>query len=157
MDVSTNTSATNALPPAQVYLLDSHGLVFQMFHGIPQMNAADGRPTNAVFGVTRSLLDLYERGAEYLLAVFDCKEPTFREKLYTEYKAHRPPPPDDLLIQEPMIYAVLEAMRVPILKQPGYEADEVKPAFEIAGKDDYQLAQAVNLLKGLQILQNSAK
>ena len=70
MDVSTNTSATNALPPAQVYLLDSHGLVFQMFHGIPQMNAADGRPTNAVFGVTRSLLDLYERGAEYLLAVF---------------------------------------------------------------------------------------
>jgi DNA polymerase-1 len=116
-----------------VYLLDTHGLVFQMFHGIPQMNAPDGRPTNSVFGVTRSLLDLYERGAEYLLAIFDCKEPTFREKLYPEYKAHRPPPPDDLLIQEPMIYAVLDAMRVPILKQPGYEADDVIATIAAAG------------------------
>jgi len=131
--VDASTTTANAPPPAQVYLLDTHGLVFQMFHGIPQMNAADGRPTNSVFGVTRSLLDLYERGAEYLLAVFDCKEPTFREKLYTEYKAHRPPPPDDLMIQEPMIHAVLDAMRVPILKQPGYEADDVIATVATAG------------------------
>jgi DNA polymerase-1 len=131
--VDPSTTPANAPPPAQVYLLDSHGLVFQMFHGIPQMNAPDGRPTNAVFGVTRSLLDLYERGAEYLLAVFDCKEPTFREKLFADYKAHRPPPPDDLLIQEPMIHAILDAMRVPILKQPGYEADDVIATVATAG------------------------
>ncbi len=131
MDVPTTPA--NAPTPAQVYLLDTHGLVFQMFHGIPQMNAPDGRPTNSVFGVTRSLLDLYERGAEYLMAVFDCHEPTFREKLYPEYKAHRPPPPDDLILQEPMIHAVLDAMRVPILKQPGYEADDVIATVATAG------------------------
>ena len=127
------TTPANAIAPAQVYLLDTHGLVFQMFHGIPQMNAPDGRPTNAVFGVTRSLLDLYERGAEYLIATFDCKEPTFREKMYAEYKAHRDPPPDDLLIQEPLIYSVLDAMRIPILKQPGYEADDVIATVATAG------------------------
>jgi DNA polymerase-1 len=108
-----------------VYLLDTHGLVFQMFHGIPAMTAPDGRPVNAVFGVTRAIMDLYDHGAEYLLATFDCKEPTFREQLYPEYKAHRDPPPEDLLIQEPIIDQVLEAMRIPVLKVPGYEADDV--------------------------------
>ncbi|MCU0706457.1 MAG: DNA polymerase I, partial [Fimbriiglobus sp.] len=65
------------------------------------------------------------QGAEYLLATFDCPEPTFRVQVMAEYKAHRPPPPDDLIIQEPMIDAVLQAMRIPVLKVPGYEADDV--------------------------------
>jgi DNA polymerase I len=108
-----------------VYLLDTHGMVFQMYHGMPAMNAPDGRPTNAVFGVTRAIMDLYDHGAEYLLATFDCKEPTFREDFYPEYKAHRDPPPEDLLAQEPLIHQVLDAMRVPVLKLPGYEADDL--------------------------------
>jgi DNA polymerase-1 len=113
------------LPRERVYLLDTHGMIFQMFHGIPAMNAPDGRPTNAVFGVTRALMDLYDHGAEYLIATFDCKEPTFREELYREYKAHRDPPPEDLLAQEPLINQVLEGLRIPIVKKPGFEADDV--------------------------------
>ena len=112
-------------PRTAVYLLDTHGMVFQMFHGIGPMSAPDGRPTNAVFGVTRAIMDLYDHGAEYLLATFDCAEPTFRTTVAAEYKAHRPPPPDDLLIQEPMIDAVIRAMGIPVLKAPGYEADDV--------------------------------
>jgi DNA polymerase-1 len=109
-----------------VYLLDAHGLIFQMFHGVQAgMSAADGRPTNAVFGVTRAIFDLYDHGAEYLIAAFDTPGPTFRDSLYKEYKAHRPPPPPDLLVQEPMIDQVFEAMRIPVLKKPGFEADDI--------------------------------
>ncbi len=111
--------------PDRVYLLDCHGLIFQMFHGIPQMNAPDGRPTNAVFGVVRSIMNLYDHGAQYLLAVFDHKDPTFRSDLDPNYKAHRPPPPEELLAQEPLIHQVLDAFRIPILVKPGFEADDV--------------------------------
>jgi DNA polymerase-1 len=112
-------------PRSAVYLLDTHGMVFQMFHGIGPMNAPDGRPTNAVFGVTRAIMGLYDQGAEYLLATFDTPEPTFRVGVSADYKAHRPPPPDDLIIQEPMIDQVLQAMRIPVLRAPGWEADDI--------------------------------
>lgn len=112
-------------PRSAVYVLDTHGMVFQMFHGIGPMNAPDGRPTNAVFGVTRAIMTLYDQGAEYLLATFDTPEPTFRVTVSADYKAHRPPPPDDLVIQEPMIDQVLNAMRIPVLRAPGWEADDI--------------------------------
>ncbi|MFO0936673.1 MAG: DNA polymerase I [Gemmataceae bacterium] len=112
--------------PERVYVLDSHGLIFQMFHGVPAgMTAADGRPTNAVFGVTRAIMDLYDHGAHYLLAAFDLPGPTFRNEIDPEYKAHRPPVPPDLIVQEPMIRSVFEAMGIPILSHEGFEADDV--------------------------------
>lgn len=108
-----------------LYLLDAHGLIFQMFYGVGPMSAPDGRPTNAVFGVTRALMNLYDRGADYLIATLDHEKPTFRVEIDAAYKAHRDPPPADLLLQEPMIQQVMEAMRVPFLIAPGYEADDV--------------------------------
>ena len=113
-------------PAGSLYLLDAHGLIFQMYFGVKGgMTAPDGRPTNAVFGVTRALMDLYDRGADYLIATLDHKEPTFRDKIDPNYKAHREPPPEDLLLQEPMIQQVMEAMRIPFLVVPGYEADDI--------------------------------
>jgi DNA polymerase-1 len=112
-------------PAGSLYLLDAHGMIFQMFFGVGQMSAPDGRPTNAVFGVTRALMNLYDRGAAYLIAALDHKEPTFRETLDANYKAHRDPPPPDLLAQEPMIQQVMEAMGIPFLIAPGYEADDL--------------------------------
>ncbi|MDY3555936.1 DNA polymerase I [Gemmata sp. JC717] len=108
-----------------MYLLDAHGLIFQMFYGVGPMSAPDGRPTNAVFGVTRALMNLYDRGADYLIATLDHEKPTFRVEIDAAYKAHRDPPPPDLLLQESMIQQVMEAMRVPFLIAPGYEADDV--------------------------------
>jgi DNA polymerase I len=116
-----------------LYVLDSHGLIYQMFHGIGPMSAPDGRPTNAVFGVTRALMNLYDQGAEYLLAAMDLPGPTFRSKLFDEYKAHRDPPPDDLLVQEPMILQVLEAMRIPVLTVEEFEADDIMATLAVEG------------------------
>jgi DNA polymerase-1 len=132
-DPLTPTPASGLPPTGTLYVLDAHGMIFQMFHGVGPMSAPDGRPTNAVFGVTRAIMDLYDHGADYLIAAFDRKGPTFRDKLYREYKAHRQPPPDDLLVQEPMIEQVLEAMRIPMLGVPGYEADDVMATLAVEG------------------------
>ena len=116
----------DSAPAGSLYLLDAHGLIFQMFFGVKGgMTAPDGRPTNAVFGVTRALMDLYDRGADYLIAALDHMEPTFREAIDSNYKAHRDPPPQELLSQEPLIQQVMEAMRIPFLIVPGYEADDI--------------------------------
>ncbi len=116
---------TELVPVGSLYLLDTHGLIYQMYFGVGPMTAPDGRPTNAVFGVTRSLLNLYDLGADYLIATLDHEGPTFRSSIDPNYKSHRDPPPDDLLQQEPLIRRVLEAMRIPILTVPGYEADDI--------------------------------
>jgi DNA polymerase-1 len=113
-------------PAGSLYLLDAHGLIFQMFFGVKGgMTAPDGRPTNAVFGVTRALMDLYDRGADYLIAALDHKDPTFRDAIDSNYKAHRDPPPEELLVQEPLIHQIMEAMGIPFLIVPGYEADDI--------------------------------
>jgi len=99
-----------------MYLIDAHSLIFQVFHAIPAMTSPKGLPTNALFGFTRDALFLRtEKKPDYLLCVFDVAGPTFRDRLYPEYKAHRAPMPDDLQPQIPLIYQLLEAMRVPIL------------------------------------------
>lgn len=122
--------------PERVYVLDAHGMIFQMFHGVPMgMTAADGRPTNAVFGVTRAIMDLYDRGANYLVAAFDRPEPTFRSTLDPNYKAHRPPVPPDLIVQVPMIEAIFEAMRIPVLSLEGFEADDIMATIARAGAE----------------------
>jgi DNA polymerase-1 len=124
---------TDTPPTGSLYLLDAHGLIYQMFHGIGPMSAPDGRPTNAVFGVTRALMSLYDRGADYLIATWDRGGETFREKLAPEYKAHRDPPPADLTVQEPMVDQVLEAMRIPFLSAEGFEADDVMATLAAEG------------------------
>ncbi len=106
-----------------------------MFHGIPPMNAPDGRPTNAVFGVTRALMNLYDLGAEYLIAAFDLPGPTFRSSIDANYKAHRPPPPEDLIIQLPLIEQVLDGMRVPKLTCEGFEADDIMATIALLGSE----------------------
>jgi DNA polymerase I len=112
--------------PATLYLLDSHALIYQMFHAVPQMTSPDGRPTNAVFGVTRDLLNICDEvKPTYLLSTFDTPEPTFRNAICADYKAHREPPPPDLTVQIPVVHAVLEAMNLPILSIPGFEADDI--------------------------------
>jgi DNA polymerase-1 len=109
-----------------LYVVDAHALIFQVFHAIPEMSSPSGLPTNALFGFTRDLLFLrLEKNPASLVCAFDLPGPTFRSQLYPAYKAHRPPPPDDLCTQIPLICQLLEAMRVPILSQEGYEADDV--------------------------------
>ena len=97
-----------------------------MFHAIPEMSSPTGTPTNAVFGFTRDMLYLRtEKKPDYLLCAFDEEGPTFRDKIYPEYKAHRAPMPVDLPLQLREIPKLLEAMNIPVLRLAGFEADDV--------------------------------
>ena len=108
-----------------LYLVDAHSLIFQVFHAIRGMTSPSGMPTNALFGFIRDLLFLRSLNPDYLVCAFDRSEPTFRSAIYPDYKAHRDAPPDDLLLQVPLIYRALAAMNIPALSMVGYEADDV--------------------------------
>jgi DNA polymerase-1 len=110
----------------RLILVDAHSLIFQVFHAIPEMSAPSGLPTNALFGFTRDMVFLRtEMKPDYLVCAFDVPGPTFRDKIYPEYKAHRPPMPVDLTTQLPLIMQMLEGMRIPVLGLEGYEADDI--------------------------------
>jgi DNA polymerase-1 len=108
-----------------MYILDAHSLIYQVFHAIPPMTGPLGQPTNAIFGLVGDVLRLRRRQPDYLVACFDAPGKNFRHELYAEYKAHRPPMPDDLAVQMPGLLRALDALRVPILQVPGVEADDV--------------------------------
>src|SRR5256885_111194 len=113
-------------PQGRMFLIDAHSLIFQVFHGIPEMSSPDGLPTNALFGFTRDLLFLcQDKKPDYLVCAFDRAEPTFRADLLAEYKANRGPFPEDLKPQIPMIYQLLEAMRIPVVSKERFEADDI--------------------------------
>jgi DNA polymerase-1 len=108
------------------YVLDAFSLIFQVFHAIPEMTGPSGQPTQAVFGIFRDLMNLYrERKPDYLAAAFDGPGPVFRSEIYAEYKANRPEMPDDLVPQIPVIRRLFEGFRVPVLIEPGMEADDI--------------------------------
>src|SRR5262245_13340926 len=112
--------------PESIYLIDAHSLIFQVFHAIPEMSSPTGVPTTAIFGFARDVLFLKnDQKPDYLLCAFDRSERTFRNDLYTEYKAHRAPMPDDLVPQIGEIPRLLEALRVPQVGIEGYEADDI--------------------------------
>jgi DNA polymerase-1 len=116
----------DSLTGKKVYVVDSFALIFQVFHAYPEMTGPRGEPVGAVLGFTRDMLGLLEsRKPDYLFCAFDLSGPTFRTELFDQYKAHRTEMPADLRPQIGSIRRVLEAMEIPILASPGYEADDV--------------------------------
>jgi DNA polymerase-1 len=116
----------------RLFLIDSFGFIFRAYHarartGAPPMRNSKGVSTEAVYifhNMVRKLAAQYQ--PEYLAAVFESIEvPTLREQEFAEYKANREPTPPDLLDQIPLVRQTLDAMRIPILEYPGYEADDV--------------------------------
>ncbi len=109
-----------------VYVVDAHSLIFQVFHALPEMTSPRGEPVAAVYGFTRDLLYLIEqKRPDALICAFDLPGLTFRHQIYDDYKANRSEMPEDLVLQFPKIRQILEAMGVPVLSSPGYEADDV--------------------------------
>jgi DNA polymerase-1 len=122
----------------RVFLIDAHSLIFQVFHAIPAMTSPSGLPTNALFGFARDMIYLHhDVRPGYLICVFDRPGKTFRDDFYPEYKAQRAPTPDDLSLQLPLIFRMLEAMNIPVLGVDGFEADDVLAtlATEAAAQD----------------------
>ena len=110
----------------QLILVDGSSYLFRAFHALPPLVSSKGQPTGAVKGVInmiRSLMKNYEDSN--IAIVFDAKGKTFRSKIYTEYKAHRPPMPDELRSQIQPIHQIIEAMGLPLLIVSDVEADDV--------------------------------
>jgi DNA polymerase-1 len=109
-----------------LYLIDGTSQLFRAFFAIRGLTNAQGVPTNAVFGFTTMLRKLLsEEKPEYVGVAFDLEGPTFRHERFKDYKAHRPPVPEDLLSQLPLVKQVCEGFRIPLLELPGYEADDL--------------------------------
>jgi DNA polymerase-1 len=109
----------------RLVLIDGSSYLYRAFHALPPLTGPDGTPTGALFGVVNMLRATLKERPEHAAFVLDASGPTFREALDPQYKAHRPPMPDDLRAQvEPMI-AIVEALGFPILRVPGVEADDV--------------------------------
>jgi len=109
----------------KLILIDGSSYLYRAFHALPPLSNAHGEPTGALFGVVNMLRATLKAKPEYLAFVSDAPGPTFRDALYDQYKANRPPMPDDMRAQvEPML-AIVAALGFPILRVPGVEADDV--------------------------------
>jgi DNA polymerase-1 len=107
-------------------LIDGSSYLYRAYHALPPLNAPDGRPTGAVFGVASMLKRLQlERPGARVVVVFDARGRTFRDDIFKEYKAHRPPMPEDLSAQVEPLLDLVRAMGLPLLQVPGVEADDV--------------------------------
>jgi len=107
-------------------LIDGPNYVFRAFHAIRQLTNSKGLPTNAVFGYVQMLRSvLKELKPTHVAVAFDPKGGTFRNDEYADYKAHRPPMPEELSIQWPYVWEVTKAFRLPLLCIDNYEADDV--------------------------------
>ena len=110
----------------KLVLIDGHSILNRAFYGVPDLTNSEGLHTNAVYGFLNIMFKiLEEEKADHLAVAFDLKEPTFRHKMYEEYKGTRKPMPQELHEQVPLMKEVLAAMGIPILTKAGFEADDI--------------------------------
>ena len=134
----------------KLVLIDGNSLLNRAFYATPAFTTKNGTPTNGVFGFVKLLLKIIsEKKPTHLAVAFDLRAPTFRHKMYADYKAGRKPMPEDLATQFPILKEVLSAMQIKICEVEGYEADDIIgtlakrfdiPTFIYTGdRDAYQL------------------
>lgn len=111
---------------SKIVLIDGHSILNRAFYGLPDLTNAEGLHTNAIYGFLTIMFKLLEEEKpEYLTVAFDVHAPTFRHKMYAEYKGTRKPMADELRQQVPVIKEVLRAMRVKTIECAGLEADDL--------------------------------
>ena len=107
-------------------LVDGSSYLYRAFHAMPNLRTSRGESTGAVYGIANMLRKLLvDYSPEYIAVVFDAKGKTFRDDIYPEYKAQRPPMPEELRAQVDDIHALIKAMGLPVLEVEGVEADDV--------------------------------
>jgi len=109
-----------------LYLIDGSAYFYRAFHAVRDLRSSSGQPTNAVFGFANMLLKLIEQRAPTHIGIcFDTKAPTFRHDMYVDYKANRPPMPEDLVSQLPFIHDMVDGFNIAACEKDGYEADDI--------------------------------
>lgn len=110
----------------KLILIDGNSLLNRAYYAMAVFSTKDGLPTNGIFGFVKLLFKILEdEKPRYLVVTFDVHEPTFRHKMYADYKATRKPMPEDLVVQVPVLKELLTAMDIRILEKAGYEADDL--------------------------------
>jgi DNA polymerase-1 len=149
--------------PKHLILVDGSSFLFRAYHAIPPLTSPRGEPTTAIYGVSNMLRKLMaDYQSEYVTVVFDAPGKTFRNDLYDQYKAHRPPMPDDLRVQIEPLHQLIRAMGLPLIMESGVEADDVLGALAqhaagqgfsvVISTSDKDMAQ---LVTGLITLENT--
>ena len=134
----------------KLVLIDGNSLLNRAYYATPIFTTKNGLPTNAVFGFIKLMLKIIsDKKPSYFAVAFDLHAPTFRHKMYTDYKAGRKPMPEELAVQMPILKEVLKAMHVKILEKEGFEADDLlgtvakkfptKTYIYTGDRDSYQL------------------
>ena len=107
-------------------LLDGNALMHRSFHAVKFSPIYEGKPIGMVFGFASTLLQTIDKfGPTYFITAFDTKEKTFRHEMFPEYKGQRSKAPDEFYDQIPLIHKLLEAFDIPLLRKPGFEADDI--------------------------------
>ena len=139
-----------------LYIIDGHAHIYAAYYAPmrQQLTSPSGEPTKATYIFTAATLGLIQRQKPDMLAVaLDSKTPTFRSEIYPQYKANRPPMPDDMPAQIGRIEQILEAMNVPILRLDGFEADDIIGTLaKRAGADGHEVLICSNDKDVLQLL-----
>ncbi len=145
----------------KLLIIDGNSILNRAYFGIKPLTAPDGTPTNAVYGFLSIMLKyLDDERPDYMGVAFDLKAPTFRHKMYKDYKAHRKPPEPDFLVQIPLMKEILGAMDCKCVEFEGYEADDIIGTISricdennilcnilTGDKDDLQLASKTTVIK----------
>ena len=141
--------------PKHVYLVDGSGFIFRAFHAVRPLTRSDGTPVNAVYGFTQMLMRILEdTDADCLAVIFDAARKTFRNDIYPDYKANRPPPPEELVPQFDLVKRAVEAFNVPAIEMPGYEADDIIATYSRMGAEQGAEVTIVSSDKDLMQLVN---
>ena len=120
----------------RLVLIDGSSYLYRAFHALPPLSNAAGEPTGALFGVVNMLRGHLKEKPEHIAFVVDAPGKTFRDDLYPAYKAQRPPMPDELRAQVEPMMAIVAALGIPILREPGVEADDVIGTLALRAADE---------------------
>src|SRR5919107_1360123 len=124
------TAAFMPEPQNHLYLVDGSSYIFRAYHRLPPLTNRHGQPSGAVYGYTTMLWKLADGlnkadGPTHMAVILDASEHTHRNEMYDQYKAHRPPPPEDLVPQFPLIRVATRAFSIPCIEEAGLEADDI--------------------------------
>ena len=136
-----------------LYLIDGSGYIFRAFFALPPMTRPDGTPVNAVYGFTNMLIKLLaDTESDGVAVIFDTARKTFRNDIYPDYKANRPPPPEELIPQFDLIREATRAFNVPCIELAGYEADDLIATYARLARERGQEVTVVSSDKDLMQL-----
>jgi DNA polymerase I len=125
-----------------LYLIDGSGFIFRAYHALPPLSNPQGTPVGAVYGFVNMIMKLMEGNhCDYVAVVFDAARKTFRNRIYPEYKANRPPAPEDLIPQFPLVREATRALNLPAIELEDFEADDI-----IATYAKQAQAQGINVV-----------